>query len=548
MSDHDLADRAKTTKKHQDSLNSAKTEEDWLNTSSANSKPLTDQLASTGDTGTTNHYPVHTKTGAMNLTPRTILSLQRTVGNKAVHRMLSYNEDRFASPDLSDVQLKRMDTQRLASVPTHTTSSYVIQRDPAQKGLADAAEKASKGATKSSAPLKQGDVPLRRLPDAPIFFDLASINTGMENLYVSMGEASTLSKEIGVDVEYLAWAGSSGAKQAVEEAKSKQAELFRKLKTNEKLREKVSDYTDYVGEGGKVFDAAGEYDEALHGALAAFYALEGAVNSEDILKAEEETETADAEKKKIEAEIKEAQRIAGAAVDITASLVQQKWTDAASGLGKFLGKELVNMAIDAAYSSELQEASDKLQKAKTRLGSLKNKGAALAIKEKAELLQKANKEADRKKAVLTRTITEANTKRTALTDELDRMGFGAISDAIFMRESMLEASGRAAGNLNTYTAKVADIGTRAEKLKDLNGAFAELLSSPGGENFIKDELVRESVHEIAIGNKLSLEKIEKWATEAEPENIERIKTELQKAEFMDDANVLIKWFDELLGI
>src|SRR5690606_9326254 len=76
MSDHDLADRAKTTKKHQDSLNSAKTEEDWLNTSSANSKPLTDQLASTGDTGTTNHYPVHTKTGAMNLTPRTILSLQ----------------------------------------------------------------------------------------------------------------------------------------------------------------------------------------------------------------------------------------------------------------------------------------------------------------------------------------------------------------------------------------------------------------------------------------------------------------------------------------
>jgi outer membrane protein OmpA-like peptidoglycan-associated protein len=93
--DHDFAD-SKKTKKQSDTLNPPKIQGDLLYPSAANLELLTGQLAAADDDGAQGSHPVRQRLRAANLTQGVVLTLQHTIGNAAVNRLLQREDDEEA--------------------------------------------------------------------------------------------------------------------------------------------------------------------------------------------------------------------------------------------------------------------------------------------------------------------------------------------------------------------------------------------------------------------------------------------------------------------
>ena len=382
-------------------------------------RPKNDALARYGGEQLRQENPDRLETtGTESLRTQTILGMQSQQGNEIVQRML-----------------KR--------APESEHSGVVQRFDPEEE------EAAAQGETGAAVTLQASEITLQPLWEYPIMItNPPTMNFSAQTLLGEMGRAETQSSDLRDELGYLNYAEETGSTDltAVQEARGDLAEGSRG-RSGEYLGTAIEDYT---SANGLVQAELSDVSEKQLGIRQAAEQLNAVAIAGQVQESERGVASATSDVAGVQARIARAKGLARGLIGPAANLLQGKWRDAGIDLAKFVGSELVGLAIDSAYSSELQSAQADLRNAQEALVGFQNAAQASALEAAVLGLQRANQASATSQTRLMVQVNLAQLAERTLVEELERMGHGDAASALDARVSVMEASARTLTKLNAY--------------------------------------------------------------------------------------------------
>lgn len=354
-------------------------------------------------------------------------------------------------------------------------------------------------------------VELRALLEYPIHVtNPATMNMSAVRLMGRLRQAGRQSSDLRGELGYLRYAGETTGPQTLEEFRGIRGELGQRARgrRGQYLREAIERYT---GANNSVRAHLPDVRAKQQAVRTAAAELRTAVLEGQILEAEREEEEARGQIAEVEGRIARAKEIAGGVIGPASDLLQGKWQEAGIDLAKFIGQEIVNAGIDAAYAPELRRAQAQLREAEEKLDTFQDERQAANLEAKANNLQSKNSEAEAAQLSLMTVVWQAEEAHTTLREELERMGETEAAEGLDARASTMQASARTLRGLMEYQESVRGIKNHSERLGDVNRGLASLMVSPGGPNYVANEDHRHEIFEAADHNATELERVTTWA-------------------------------------
>lgn len=411
-------------------------------------------------------------------------------GNRSVQRLMSAGQRK---PESGAKKIKDGPISGLS----------VIQRENGQDEAADVA-------TPEDITLDISSVYLRALPEYRIqITNPAGMNESavrlMERLQTAGEQSSNLRDELG----YLQYAGETGSDSlgAIQDIQGELGRLARG-REGEYLRTAVERYTNAnIMISAKLSNVKSK-QEAVAAAAARLHAV---ILDGKITEAAREEEAATTDVAAVKARIARAKTLAKGLINPASNLLQGKWKEAGIDLAKFVGQEIVTAAVDAAYSSELREAQERLKEAKAAVDKFEDEHQLERLEAATSDLQSSNSASDAAQDELMAVVWQAEEAHATLTEELEGMGNPDAAAALDARSATMEASARTLKLLDDYEKLIKTINRHSKALKGLNVALSDLMISAGGPVFVPNETHRLYMWEAADLNAAELEQVETFA-------------------------------------
>ncbi len=323
---------------------------------------------------------------------------------------------------------------------------------------------------------------------------------------------ATEAKDILAFLDWTEHESSARDVEAIEAATPMIAKRARDKK-GEGLRESVEAYTQanpsLVGQVNKLTAAREQVEAAALGVDRALIeqARTAAHRAKEAATAELAAHTAKIEKTK-----KWANKIFEGVVDLVFD--PKKIKDVAKGLVKFAGSELiVGPLVEGAYGARTDELRDKLQKAKLRVQQLEDERDILAVEQSLKSLSAAHAAYKAEWNLLVAATRKAEAEYATLVEKLEKMGPVGEQAAAALDARALAAEQGATGleRILVYQQLLTRSSKAAADLEVSYENYAGMASSPGGKQYVADDLRRSQLWAIADANASKAGKIARWA-------------------------------------